>query len=134
MKKFFSGVAGFFSVLLKCFLFMCMVGMIVSLVIGTALAVYIRKYVDREVDESLFFSVVGEAATDIYYFKTGEDGKEIPVLLENEELYGEYRSIFASYEEFPQDLIDAFIAIEDKRFESHNGVDWLRTVSAISAR
>lgn len=29
----------------------------------------------------------------------------------------------ATYEELPQDLIDAFVAIEDSRFWSHNGID-----------
>ena len=34
----------------------------------------------------------------------------------------------ATYEELPQDLIDAFVAIEDSRFWTHNGID-LRSIS-----
>ncbi len=34
----------------------------------------------------------------------------------------------ATYEELPQDLIDAFVAIEDARFWTHNGID-LRSIS-----
>ncbi len=34
----------------------------------------------------------------------------------------------AEYEELPQDLIDAFVAIEDARFWSHNGID-LRSIA-----
>lgn len=37
---------------------------------------------------------------------------------------------YATYEQLPQDLIDAFVAIEDKRFWTHDGVDWRRTVAA----
>ena len=34
------------------------------------------------------------------------------------------------FDALPQDLIDAFIAIEDKRFWTHDGVDWQRTAAA----
>ncbi len=37
----------------------------------------------------------------------------------------------ATYDEFPQDLIDAFVAIEDARFWKHNGVDTKSILRAI---
>ena len=37
---------------------------------------------------------------------------------------------WASYEEIPENLINAAIAIEDKRFYEHQGVDWITTVKA----
>ena len=37
---------------------------------------------------------------------------------------------WASYEELPEDLIHAAIAIEDKRFYEHQGVDWITTAKA----
>ena len=39
--------------------------------------------------------------------------------------------IFITYEESPDYLRNAFIAIEDKRFENHTGVDLIRTANAI---
>ena len=36
----------------------------------------------------------------------------------------------ATLEEIPQDLINATVAIEDKRFYEHQGVDWITTVKA----
>lgn len=36
----------------------------------------------------------------------------------------------ATLDEIPQDLINATIAIEDKRFYEHQGVDWITTVKA----
>ena len=36
----------------------------------------------------------------------------------------------ADYEDIPKWLINASIAIEDKRFYTHNGVDWLRSATA----
>lgn len=37
----------------------------------------------------------------------------------------------ATYDELPQDLIDAFVAIEDSRFWSHNGIDLRSIVRAV---
>ena len=37
---------------------------------------------------------------------------------------------FASYSEIPQTLINAFVAIEDKRFFEHNGIDLYRSLYA----
>lgn len=36
----------------------------------------------------------------------------------------------ASWEEIPKALVDATVAIEDKRFYEHQGVDWITTVKA----
>ena len=38
----------------------------------------------------------------------------------------------ADYEDIPQALIDAAVAIEDKRFHEHQGVDWFTTVKAFA--
>lgn len=37
---------------------------------------------------------------------------------------------WASFEEIPEDLIHAAVAIEDKRFYEHQGVDWITTAKA----
>ncbi|MDD6678248.1 MAG: transglycosylase domain-containing protein [Firmicutes bacterium] len=37
---------------------------------------------------------------------------------------------WASFDEIPKDLINAAVAIEDKRFYEHQGVDWITTVKA----
>ena len=38
----------------------------------------------------------------------------------------------AEYEDIPQALIDAAVAIEDKRYHEHQGVDWFTTVKAFA--
>ena len=38
----------------------------------------------------------------------------------------------ADYEDIPQALIDAAVAIEDKRFYEHQGVDWFTTIKAFA--
>jgi len=43
---------------------------------------------------------------------------------------GESNLVWADYEDMPEYLSKAFIAIEDKRFEYHNGVDFRPTIKA----
>ena len=45
-------------------------------------------------------------------------------------LVGTENREWVDYEDIPQDLIDAFVAIEDARFWQHQGVDWKRTAGA----
>ena len=87
---------------------------------------------NREIDLSLI-KTGGTSVTRIYYFdyedRKNRIGKEKE--LKEEELFlnkSEWTSIY----DVPKNLVNAFIAIEDKRFYSHKGVDWLRTGKAIS--
>ena len=47
------------------------------------------------------------------------------------ELKREENRVWIDYEDIPKILIDAYIAVEDKRFEEHNGIDLRRIGSAI---
>lgn len=49
---------------------------------------------------------------------------------EYEQIYGEQNRIWATYDEIPQDMFDAFVAIEDERFYKHHGFDLKRTAKA----
>ena len=44
--------------------------------------------------------------------------------------FSQKETAYVSYPAIPKRLIDAFVAIEDKRFFEHNGVDWYRTAAA----
>lgn len=62
----------------------------------------------------------------IYYIdEETNEPKEI------DRLYSEQNRIWVDIENTPPLLRDAFVAIEDERFDSHNGVDWKRTFSAV---
>ncbi|MFR1213991.1 MAG: transglycosylase domain-containing protein [Acutalibacteraceae bacterium] len=51
--------------------------------------------------------------------------------VEYKSLYGgESNRIWVDYQDIPQYMKDAMVAIEDKRFWEHNGVDWWRTLGA----
>ncbi len=47
-----------------------------------------------------------------------------------QQIYAEISSEWAYYEDIPENLRNAAIAIEDHRFREHQGVDWITTVKA----
>ena len=65
-----------------------------------------------------------EKTSYIYYFD--EDGN-VQILQQLETTTDRQ---WVDYEDIPQDLIHAAVAIEDKRFYVHQGVDWITTVKA----
>ncbi|MBE6729729.1 MAG: penicillin-binding protein [Ruminococcaceae bacterium] len=52
--------------------------------------------------------------------------------VEYQRLHGNVNRIWVSYEDIPENLKNAFVAVEDKRFLSHGGIDWRRTFSALA--
>lgn len=72
-----------------------------------------------------------DQTTFIYAYDANNEVTEIA------RLHGEQNRIWVTYREnpdesvIPQNLANAYIALEDKRFYDHKGVDWFRTMSAI---
>ena len=90
---------------------------------ATAFAVYVQTSIDVEFDTS-FQSIKLDYTTTIYY--TDKDGNA----KEYAKLHGTQNREWVSYDQIPEDLKRAIVAIEDERFWDHNGVDWKRTVGA----
>ncbi len=119
---------------LKIMLTVFLVGLItVSLVVGTFMF-YAFTMVDGTMDEDLENSL--NFTTTIYV----DDGKGN--YKEYRRLHGEFNRIWIDYDKvaidkkdpnydgIPQMLANAFVAIEDKRFFEHEGIDWKRTLGA----
>ena len=116
--------AGFFKVIGTLFL--------IGICTGALLACYAVVYVQtiiipqaQEVVESLEVFNASESST--MYYVDGETGE----LVEMVKLYGDEDRVWVEYEDIPQNLINATIAIEDKRFYKHQGVDWKRTAAGV---
>ncbi len=62
-----------------------------------------------------------------FLYATDSDGKQIELL----RLHGTENRIWVDLDEIPQNMRNAFIALEDKRFNDHKGVDWKRTIGVI---
>lgn len=104
---------------------------VIVLLGGFLLSVYIINITEKEIDSEIFQAISTSTASTIYYYdsddaRTMSDPKE----LIGEEIYGGYRNRPVEYSSIPENLKNAFICIEDKRFFDHNGVDWKRTTGA----
>ena len=112
---------------LNVILTLLLVGIITGCAVALAFVIYIKNYVDPAFDGLDNLKFDSAQSTTMYY--VDKDGKEI--LMEQDTLKSSENRLWAEYEDIPQMLIDAYIAVEDQRFLSHNGVDTTRTASAI---
>ena len=105
-----------------CSLFL--VGLISVSSVGLYTLKYLTDFVNGEVAINLDEYKANQSQTTILY-TLDENGKEVELT----RLHGEENRIWVDLKEIPQNLQDAFIALEDMRFKSHSGVDWRRTLS-----
>lgn len=101
-----------------------LVGFLSALVFVCIFAVYVKTDLTSKLDLSMEGFSLDQTSTIYYYDRASGDYQEL------QQLYGTENRIWADYDEIPKDLIFACVAIEDKRFLEHKGVDWLRTLKA----
>lgn len=100
------------------------------LALCAALYVYLSATVDTEEDLTQFALARGSRVTRLYYDATEGDDTYVPLEWQEESLTGSEKRIWTELEDMPSELWQAFVAIEDKRFFRHHGVDILRTGKA----
>ena len=103
-----------------------LIGIITGCLVIGAFAVYVFNFVDDNVYEDL--DELKLDFTTTIYVENGETGDYV----EYQRLHGSENRIWVGFDEMPDDLLNAFVAVEDQRFRDHNGVDWKRTVSAFA--
>ena len=117
--------------ILNAILITLILSVVAMLVMGLALSIYAIRNTEREIDSDIFEAISTSSASTIYYYENETERiNDNATQLIGEDIYGGFRNTPVKYNELPQDLIDAFVCIEDKRFFSHNGVDWKRTLGA----
>lgn len=90
-------------------------------IVSAAMAKYIMKNVEGT--EIIDLSNIKLNYTTILYAKD----EATDVYYEFQRLHGNENRIWVDYEQMPAALVNAVIALEDKRFNDHHGVDWQRT-------
>ena len=103
---------------------MLLVCVFTGILCAGAFGLYVRKYLQPKADIDVG-SINMNYSSVIYATNTSTGEKT-----ELTRLYGSENRVWANYDQIPKNLANAFIAIEDERFESHKGVDWKRTIGA----
>ena len=108
---------------------------VMSLVSAAAVSIgaaYLSRYSSSKVDEELLKTDPYSAKTEFYCFDfDGSNKSAVAKKIEGAYLDNGIKYKYASFGEFPDNLINAFIAIEDKRFYDHSGIDILRSGKAV---
>lgn len=68
--------------------------------------------------------------TSFIYVNGPNDDSAHPVQYQS--LYSSENRVWVDYDKIPKAMKDAIVAIEDKRYWDHNGVDWKRTLGAVT--
>ena len=121
-----GGVKRFFRGFGKFLITVCSVCLVALLITGISLAVYIFTIASEPTGIDLKAKSMNQ--TSRIYIQN-EDTKEFK---EYQKLYDTENRIWVDNQDIPQAMKDAVVAIEDKRFFDHNGVDWGRTLSAVA--
>jgi len=102
-----------------------LIGITTGAILACFAAIYIQTVIMPETKLNL-----GDFSLDLtttMYYTDAETGERV----EMQTLHGDENRVWVNYSEFPKNLVDAAVAIEDKRFYEHDGVDWIRTAKGV---
>ncbi len=111
------------KILLKAILTIFIILAISGAIVAASLISFIMSMKDEGANMDL-----GELKLDYTSFIYVNDKNGNPV--EYQRLYSSQNRVWVSYDKIPKSMKDAMVAIEDKRFYDHQGVDWFSTFGA----
>lgn len=100
--------------------------MLTIIIVGTNVLEYATNFVDGDIVVNLDDYKNNQNQTSIMY-AYDDNGNTIELA----RLHGEENRIWVDYDEMPENLLWAFVCLEDKRFYEHSGVDWVRTIAVV---
>ncbi len=93
-------------------------------IVGISVVVYISNISNKTVDLDLR-SLKLDLTSFIYVRDDSGD------FVEYQPVHAGESRVWVDYDDIPKAMKDAMVAIEDKRFYEHHGVDWIRTSGAV---
>lgn len=103
--------------------------LLVGVITGCFMACFAVVYVKTSImpRTALDLDAYAMDENSVIYYQDKNTGQ----LVELQTLSGKENRELVTYEQIPEDLINAFVAIEDKTFWEHNGVNWKRTAGGL---
>lgn len=92
---------------------------------------YAKNGPGLSVDEFHAVARAQDRTTRLYYVSYSDENARYGVVKEMEQLYADENRDWVKYSELPENLINAFVAIEDHNFFTHKGVSLKRTAGAM---
>ncbi|MCC8120597.1 MAG: PBP1A family penicillin-binding protein [Oscillospiraceae bacterium] len=105
-----------------------LIGLCTCVIMGCYAVAYVQNQILPQVEQTLSaISVLDVNQSSTMYYTDSDTGELVELLT----LYEDENRVWVEYEDIPENLINATVAIEDQRFWNHSGVDWIRTAKAI---
>ena len=120
-----GGVKGFFSAAGRILLTVLLVMIVTGIIVGVSVGIYVFKIANEP--SGIDLNARSLNLSSFIYVENAETGD----FEEYQTLYGTENRIWVDLNDMPEAMPKAIVAIEDKRFYEHHGVDWYRTGSAI---
>jgi len=114
------------KLILNFFLSIILVFSISGFIVSGYLACYIMS---MSKDEIAYDVRAAKLQLTSFIYVMNENGE----FEEYDSVHTDENRIWVDFENIPKAMKDAIIAIEDKRFEKHHGVDWIRTMGAMTS-
>ena len=115
--------AGTVSTVFKIIGTVLLVVLLTGMMFACVFAYYVKTCLTPNLDLSLEDFKLNESST-IWYQDAAGEWRELV------KLPGQEKRVWVDYEDIPWYMEKALVAIEDKRFYNHKGVDWYRTAGA----
>ncbi len=100
---------------------------VIGIVCGFVFVNFLGEYLQEDIMSKAEMNMDDYNLDKTSYIYCVDDNGELQIL---QQIYSTTDRRWATYEELPEDLIHACVAIEDKRFYEHQGVDWITTAKA----
>lgn len=97
-----------------------------AVVVISYVLIYVLSYINGDMVINLDEYKTNQNQTSFIYAYDG-DGNTVEIA----RIHGEEDRVWVDLDDMSPYMAQAFIALEDTRFESHSGVDWIRTIGVI---